>query len=193
MFGDVGEVLAHAQQIGGSTTIVHGSDSIILAGVTNLRARAHGTSAVVGWVTYSGKIGAARFLNFATISGTVHGRRFSRSAIGGVADNGGALRPAGGTVEADPGPNCAPRSFFEPPQDYRARACRRWLTPAAFQATCWATGSVVYRAVALSAIVTRDAASNTLVGATSLSLFIGNKRARKPLRPESSHDLVSTS
>ena len=27
----------------------------------------------------------------------------------------------------------------------------------------------------------RDAASSTLVGATSLSLFIGNKRARKPL------------
>ena len=46
-------------------------------------------------------------------------------------------------------------------------------------------GSVVYRAVALSPIVTRDAASGTLVGATSLSLFIGNKRARKP-----SHDLV---
>ena len=39
----------------------------------------------------------------------------------------------------------------------------------------------LYRAVALSAIVTRDAASSTLVGATSLSLFIGNKRARKPL------------
>ena len=42
-------------------------------------------------------------------------------------------------------------------------------------------GSVVYRAVALSPIVTRDAASSTLVGATSLSLFIGNKRARKRL------------
>ena len=52
-------------------------------------------------------------------------------------------------------------------------------SPAAFRATCWATGSVVYRAVALSAIVTRDAASSTLVGATSLSMFIGNKRARK--------------
>jgi hypothetical protein len=50
-------------------------------------------------------------------------------------------------------------------------------------ATFWATGSVVYRAVALSAIVTRDAASSTLVGATSLRLFIGNKRARKPLSP----------
>ena len=42
-------------------------------------------------------------------------------------------------------------------------------------------GSVVYRAVALSPIVTRDAASGTSVGATSLSLFIGNKRARKRL------------
>jgi len=42
-------------------------------------------------------------------------------------------------------------------------------------------GSVVYRAVALSPIVTRDTASSTLVGATSLSLFIGNKRARKRL------------
>ena len=39
----------------------------------------------------------------------------------------------------------------------------------------------MYRAVALSAIITRDAALSTLVGATSLSLFIGNKRARKPL------------
>jgi hypothetical protein len=33
----------------------------------------------------------------------------------------------------------------------------------------------------VSAVVTRDAASSTLVGATSLSLFIGNNRARKPL------------
>ena len=33
-----------------------------------------------------------------------------------------------------------------------------------------------------SAVVTRDAASSTLgAGATSLSLFIGNNRARKPL------------
>ena len=54
-------------------------------------------------------------------------------------------------------------------------------SPAAFRATCWGTGSVVHKPVALSAIVTRDAASSTLVGATSLSLFIGNKRARKPL------------
>jgi len=30
-------------------------------------------------------------------------------------------------------------------------------------------------------VVTRDATSSTLVGATSLSLFIGNNRARKPL------------
>jgi hypothetical protein len=30
-------------------------------------------------------------------------------------------------------------------------------------------------------LVVRDAASSTLVGATRLSLFIGNNRARKPL------------
>ena len=41
--------------------------------------------------------------------------------------------------------------------------------------------SLGIRTVALSAIVTRDATSSTLVGATSLSLFIGNKRAGKPL------------
>ena len=96
-----------------------------------------------------------------------------------------AARLAEGWI-ASPGPT--PAEARSQADFYRERCAAYGREPKAvalrasrLPANLLGDGSVVYRAVALSPIVTRDAASSTLVGATSLNMFIGNKRARKRL------------